>query len=302
MGKRILSILFFLVVATILWYLFLKPSDYIIRFETDTFPGAINQTIKLWDQTLDTVQKVEQEGDIYHLTQKVKFNDSIHSYFWDIEPINDSKSKVIVGIKDNSLMNSIKNRLQVPFSKTDFTKRSEQTVLDLMENLKDHISKFKVEIVGEAESPSKYLAFVPLHVTQFQKAGGMMKNFNYLTGELFERGVQFDGPPMVIVNNWDRENDSIHYDFAQPIIRSDKLPIGTDIEYRRIFPKRALKAIYNGNYITSDRAWYALLDYAAKNNIEVEPKPIEVFFNNPNTGGDEISWKAEIYLPLKSDE
>lgn len=302
MAKRIISIFLFLIIAALVWYLFLKPSDYIIRFETETFPGAVNQTIKLWDQTLDTVQSVTQGEDIYQLSQKVKFNDSIHSYFWDIESINESKSRVVVGIKDNNLINSINNRIQVPFSKTDFTKRSEKTVLDLMENLKDHISKFKVEIVGETESPSKYLAFVPLHVTQFQKAGGMMKNFNYLTGELFDRGVQFDGPPMVIVNEWDRVNDSIHYDFAQPIIRSEKLPIGTDIEYRRIFPKRALKAVYNGNYITSDRAWYALLDYAEKNNIEVEQKPIEVFFNNPNTGGDEISWKAEIYLPIKTDE
>ena len=94
-------------------------------------------------------------------------------------------------------------------------------------------------------------------------------------------------------------NDSLHYNFGMPIIRSERLPMGTEIQYKRIFPKRALKAIYNGNYITSDRAWYALLDYAKNNSLEVDSTLIEVFHNNPNTGGDEENWKAEIYLPLK---
>lgn len=302
MIKKTASITLFLILGASIWYLFLKPSDYTIRFKAKTFPGAINQTLKLWDQTLDTVQKINQNGDLYHLSQKVKFGDSIHHYNWLIEPLTDSTSRVKVNIKDAHLTNSIMNKIKVPFGQTDFTARSEKTVMDFMENLKHHTEKFKVEVVGEAELPSKYLAFVPLEVTQFQKAGGMMRNFNYLTGELYERGVELDGPPMVIVNKWDMEKDSIYYDFAQPIIRSEKLPIGTDIEYRRIFAKPALKAIYNGNYITSDRAWYALLDYAKKNKIEVEQTPIEVFYNNPNTGGDELSWKAEIYLPIKQDE
>ena len=59
--------------------------------------------------------------------------------------------------------------------------------------------------------------------------------------------------------------------------------------------------IYNGNYITSDRAWYELLDDAERKNIEVHQTPVEVFYNNPNYGGDELNWKAEIYMPLKNN-
>jgi len=47
------------------------------------------------------------------------------------------------------------------------------------------------------------------------------------------------------------------------------------------------------------RAWYALINYAKKNNIEIEKKPVEIFYNNPNFGGNELDWKAEIYLPIK---
>jgi hypothetical protein len=301
MRKVVFSILFVLIGA-LSWYLFFKPSDYTIRFDAKAIPGTINQTLKLWDQTLDTVHKIQQDGsDLYHLAQQIKFGDSVHSYQWSIKPLTDSTSKVVVNIKDKE--HSLLNKIQVPFKENDFVKRSKKTVLDFMENLDDHTKKFKVTIIGEENIPSKYLAYVPLKVTQFQKAGGMMKNFSYLTNELYTNGVELDGPPMIEITKWDRKNDSLHYFFGQPIIRSERLPMGTDIEYKRVFAKRALKAEYNGNYITSDRAWYALLDYAKKNNIEVEPNPIEIFYNNPNTGGAELTWKAEIYMPIKeSDE
>ena len=297
--KKLGYVLLFIVLGGLIWYLFLKPSDYIIRFEAKANAGTINQTLKLWDQTLDIVEKISQQENLYHLKQKVQFGDSIHEYIWNIQPLTDSTSKVIVGVRDTK--HSLKNKIQVPFTETNFVKRSKATVLDFMDNLLDHTKRIKVTIIGEEESPSKYLAYVPLKVTQFQKAGGMMENFSYLTNELYINGVELDGPPMIEITKWDMENDSIYYNFGQPIIRSDRLPMGSDIQYKRIFPKRALKAEYNGNYITSDRAWYALLDYAAANNIEVEPNPIEIFYNNPNTGGAELTWKAEIYMPIKED-
>ena len=295
--KKIVYGLLFIVVSALLWYLFIKPSDYTIRFEANAIPGTINQTLKLWDQTLDTVDKIKQEGDLYHLLQKVKFGDSVHTYSWQIEPLTDSTSKVLVNTID--VNHSLMNKIQVPFKENNFVLRSKKTVLDFMENLKDHSNKIKVRIIGEEEVPSKYLAYIQEKVTQFQKAGGMMKNFSYLTNELYVNGVTLDGPPMLEVTQWDMENDSLYYNFGQPIIRSERLPIGTDIEYKRIFSKRALKAEYNGNYITSDRAWYALLDYAKKNNIDVDPNPVEIFYNNPSTGGGELTWKAEIYMPIK---
>ena len=296
MMKKVVYVIIFIVTAALLWYFFIKPSDYTVRFQAKTFPGAINQYLKLWDHTLDTVHSIHQE-DLYHLTQKVAFGDSIHILHWKIKPITDSTSRVIVDIKD--VGHSFINRLQVPFKETSFVKRCKKTVLDFMENLEDHTKKFKVSIVGEENIPTKYIAYIPLEVTQFQKAGGMMKNFSYLTGELLANGVQTDGPPLLEVTHWNMENDSLHYNFGQPIVRSERLPIGTEIQYKRIFGKPALKAIYHGNYITSDRAWYALLDYAKRNNIEVEPKPIEIFHNNPNQGSNELNWKAEVYLPIK---
>ena len=298
MKKAILFTGLTLVLAAI-WYFFIKPHDYTIRFEVNAIPGTINQTLKLWDQSLDTVHKIKQEDDLYHLIQEVKFGDSIHVYKWNLRQLTDSTSKVTVNIRDKN--HSLMNKIQVPFKENAFVKRSKKTVLDFMEKLNDHTKKIKVTILGEEDIPTKYLAYLPLKVTQLQKAKGMMKNFSYLTGELYKNGVELDGPPMVEVTKWDMKNDSLHYNFGQPIIRSERLPIGTAIKYKRIFKKRALKAEYNGNYITSDRAWYALLNYAKRNNIEVVAKPIEIFYNKP-MGGDAINWKSYIYMPIKEKD
>ena len=51
--------------------------------------------------------------------------------------------------------------------------------------------------------------------------------------------------------------------------------------------------------MTSDRAWYAIKNYAKNNAIEVLDTPIEVFLNNPNMGGNELDWTTHVYLPIK---
>lgn len=296
MKRTIFGILIGLLIL-LLGYMFIYPNDYIVRFEADTFPGTINQSIKLWNNVVGVEDSKVTQEDLYHLEQLVQAGDSVHRYRWEIEPITDTTSRVTVGIKD--LDHSLKNKLLVPFTEAEVEKSGVSRVTDFVEDLNAHIDLFKVHIDGEAELPSTYYAYVDLKTSQHGKAGGMMDNYLLLSNILVSNGVTMNGPPMIVVNEWDREQDSVDYEFCFPVIRSDRLPRHPEIQYRRIFPKKALKATYNGNYITSDRAWYALLDYAEKNGIEVEPTPVEVFHNNPNMGGDALRWKADIYLPIK---
>ena len=126
-----------------------------------------------------------------------------------------------------------------------------------------------------------------------------MQNYSLLSTHMVENDIGLNGKPFIEIMDWDMEKDSIHYNFCYPIIKTDSLPSHKLIKYKQFNGKKALKAIYNGNYITSDRAWYALIDYANKENIEIEYRPVEIFYNNPNMGGNELSWKAEIFLPIK---
>ncbi len=293
LGYTVLGIL----LIGLIWYLFLKSYDYTIRFKANTFPGAINQMLKQWDLKAGTIDKTEQNGSIYQLTQEMSFSDSIHRYEWNIQPLTDSTSRVQVNVTD--INHSFSNKIKVPFSDTDFEKRSRRTVREFMKALNEHINKFKVGIVGKDSIEASYYAYVTVKTKQEEKALGMIKDFPYIIGFLKENNIKQSGIPFLQVTEWNQVADSVTYNFCFPIVYNDSLPKHKEIKYKKNKAIPAIKATYYGNYITSDRAWYRLLDYANKENITVISKPIEYFYHNPNQGGNELSWKAEIFLPLK---
>lgn len=295
--KKGILILAVIIVIGLTWYLFIKPQDYIINAKTNSRLGTINQTLKLWNGTLEAEATISQNGGLEELSQRIRFADSTHQYLWHIRPVTDSTANIKIDVTD--LDHSIMNRLQIPFSDTDFEKRARRTVLDFLEKLKEHEESIKVTIVGEEELSSTYCACVTAEGTQFEKATKMMENFPLLNTVLEQNGIALNGVPMIEVTKWNIEKDSIAFNFCYPIIENDSLPTIQNITYRTFEGKTALKAIYNGNYITSDRAWYALLDYADVNGLEVHKTPVEFFFNNPNMGGNELRWKAEVFMPLK---
>ena len=287
-----LGILFFIVI----WYFFIKQNDYTITFKAKTTPGTIVQTLETWNISLRNA-KIISTDPLQEVHQQVLFGDSIHIYDWQINKLNDSLSQVTVGIKDPE--HSFTNKLELPFSNTAFKKRSISTVKNFYTFLQDHLKQIKITVDGLAETPSTFCAYLPLKTKQLQKAKGMMENYNYLSDVLMQNQVQLSGTPFLEVTQWNQAKDSIAFNFCFPIIQSEKLPMNTEIKYKKMFAKKAVKATYNGNYITSDRAWYALLAYAKSHKIPVDKKPIEVFYNNPNMGGNELQWKAEIFMPLK---
>jgi len=294
--KKILFAFLGLLGLVVVWYFFIKSHDYQVNFTINALPGTINQSVKTWHRQLKADSPIVQSS-LTEFQSKLKFADSVHTYTWKITPVNDSISKVSVYAKDDA--HTLANKLRIPFTDTDFEKRTRHTILDFSAKLKEHLNNFKVTLVGEEDLKSTFCAYVQVKGTQFEKANGMMLNYPLLDGILAKNKVQLNGMPFVEVVDWNMKNDSITYNFCYPIIRSENLPVYPELKYKRFFAKKAIKAIYNGNYITSDRAWYALLNYAKKNDIAVKKTPIEYFFSNPNMSGNEINWKAEVFLPIE---
>lgn len=294
--KKVLAVLGIAMVSATIWYFFLKSNDYQVTFEVKTFPGEVNQIIKTWSETLEGAG-ITDEKPITELTQHLQFGDSTHIYEWEITAIHDSLSRVRVHARDKD--HSFQNKLEIPFNDTDFEKRTRKTLLDFVDKLNEHRKKFKVEIIGEEEIPTTFCACTDVQSSQIGKAEGMMRDFPLLTSFLSKHKVQLNGSPFLEVTEWQKGADSLKFKFCFPIVQSDILPEHPELKYRNFYGKKALKAIYNGNYISSDRAWYALIDHAERNAISISELPVEVFYNNPNMGGDALKWKAEIYMPLK---
>ena len=282
------------IMGLLIWY-FAKPYDYRVTFKVRTLPGIVNQTIQVWSATLDSAT-VATGNSLGELTQQITFEDSLQQFSWKITPLTDSTSRVRVYASDPE--HFLANRLQIPFADTDFEKRTRNTLLDFNSVLSEHLKEFRVRISGKAALKSTFCACTHVAGRQFDKARGMMQNYPLLGTILADNGVPLNGPPFIEIQEWDMLEGRIAYDFCYPIRRTEKLPEHPDILYRQFDGGPALKAIYNGNYITSDRAWYALMHHAESNNIQVTGLPVEIFLNNPNVGGDALQWTAEIYMPI----
>jgi len=293
--KKISILLLFLILGGIIWYVFVYPYDYLVTMQVKANTGTINQTIKLWNSSLDDTELIFDK-DLEHLSQRLHFNDSTHIYDWNISEVNDSISKIKIFTKDSA--NSIINKIKIPFFDTDFEKRTKNTLKKFSKLLAEDLKNINIKLVGEENIDSTYYAYVSNKTTQFGKAGGMMRDFPLLDPFLVNNGVELNGKPFIEITRWDMVNDSLEFKFCYPIIKNDSLPQHPDLKYGFRKQQKGLKAIYNGNYIMSDRAWYALLDYARKNNISVTGLPLEIFYNNPNTGIDDKNWKAEVFMPL----
>ena len=291
--KKLLSLALLIVIAVTAWFLFMKPGDFTATMKAKTNVGTIEQSIKNWRNDAPIVE-VDLKDERARLVQQFNNQDSTHLYEWNVKKINDTLSEIIVHVTDSDHL--ISNRIQGLFKETDFKKKATATILEFHTKLEDHLERITVTINGESTLPEKFYAYTELEGPQILKANGMMKDISHLQNAMVRYNVEMKGQPFVRITDWNRKTDSIKYQFAFPIIKQDSLPDIIDIKYMSLPEQKAIKATYNGNYITSDRAWYALLNYAKSNNITVDPRAIEVFYNNPSMGGDESRWKAEIYL------
>ena len=144
--KKGLTITIAILMVALLWYFLIKPQDYQIRVVAKSNTGTINQALKAWNNTLPNAT-VRQLNNLGNLEQKVVTGDSTHIYNWNITPITDSTSQLIVNVKDED--HSMGNKLVIPFYDSDFEKQSRKTVTEFIESLNAHRKEFKVTFMGD---------------------------------------------------------------------------------------------------------------------------------------------------------
>ena len=167
--KKISAIIGFILGGFLLWYLIIKPYDYLVTFKVKTSAGTINQSIKLWNTSLENSSPIQQEN-LKNLTQQIIIKDSTYNYEWSISSLNDSISKVSVYVTD--IDHSFANKISIPFGTTDFEKRTQNTITDFIEKLKEHLSKTRVSEVVVDSTRSTYCAYIPMKGLQIEKASG----------------------------------------------------------------------------------------------------------------------------------
>ncbi len=297
--KKKISIVVTILLGLVIWYLFIKKYDYQITFKTNAAPGGVFYQLQNLKFNSKKEGLILKTNPFTSIQQEVEINNNPVILDWRFTSIGDTVSRIKVGILSKN--QSIKNRMQVLVGSSKLVDSVKSDLITFRKRLLQYTNKFRVIVEGEMEIPEMQVISVSSSAKRSRKANVMISSNAYLHPMLKENNISKNGFPFVKIKDWNIKTDSIHFDFGFPVKHPDSLPADSDIVYGKIKKKKALKAIYYGNYSNSDEAWFVLLEYAKKNNIILENKPLEIFHNNPMQGGNELDWKAEIFLPIKSD-
>jgi len=300
MNKSIIFGIFSFLALSLIWYLFIKNHDYKVTFREVTSPSIIYDAINDWgekqNENSDIQVVTKSVMPLSEITQYIKKNDSSYILTWKIKYLNDSLSSVKVYISEKN--NSLKNRLLIPFIDAPIEKYAINTVTNFMIDFKKYLKKFKIKINGKDSIPSAFCICKSVNTTKKNKAAKMVLANLDIMAFLRKNNLIFNGKPYLQVTSWDEESKKITFNFCFPTTKNDTFVENDSIFYKEIKSVPALKATYNGNYRYSDRSWNYLLNYAKIKKIKVESLPTELFFNDPQQGGQELDWKAEIFMPI----
>ncbi len=303
MKRKIILTLITLLILGLTWFLFIKKYDYKINFTVKTSPGTVYSKIfelENWDiSKLGKDIKVIGKTAFSSVDQEVTLKDSIYRFHWDINPINDSVTKVSVQILDTK--NSLKQRLLLLFGKSAFIINSTERIRNFKEALERHTETFRVQVIGKSEKPAfQAVIYITFETDLSGKAKEMIKNVYYLTQYMRDYHIKKTGNPFLNITHWDIQNNKITVEFCFPVEKLDSYPADRMVKIKRhIKAQPALKAVYHGNYRYSDRAWFALQNYAKRHDYDVQDRIFEIYYNNPHNYEKELTWKADVFMILK---
>ena len=299
-GKfRLTYIVAVFLIGTAIWYLFIKPWDYILFFTVDAPHTVVYQGIHDWHEwNRKTIQKgrigITEKEPWNKITTKLELNDTLLYFNWKVTQKNDSVTLIKVRVTDDN--RKLYNRITIPFGQTPFKKSIKKNVLLLKHKLDQLEQSYRFNYIGPGEIKELECVYISTKSQIKDKAREMIMNVIALNQFVKSNHLGLNGNPMVQVENWAPENDSINFDFCFPILHPELMPEDPVIKLKTISVPHAIKAEFYGNYSISDLAWNLLKERAQKMDIQTTGQITEVFYNDPHSGGNDLKWKAEIFL------
>jgi len=302
MKKIFISIAFIILLALSgVTFLFTRPSDYQAYFSIKATPEIAYYNILNWNiwnrGQLNTKIEILSKTPGRSVSQKVTLNDTTLIFNWEFIKLNDSITKVRAYVSDPD--RKLYNRLSVPFMNTQFKNDVRGNLLDIKTRLELMLKTFHYEYTGYLRFEEKKCVYINLKSTPKGKARAMMSTVTELNQFVRQNNLELDGKPFLVVHDWDELKDSISFDFCFPITRIDAVPEHPEIKFKTVESMVALKTDFYGNYSISDISWHNLAEEAKKLGYRSNQKLIEVYYNDPHLGGNELEWKAEIYLGVE---
>ena len=283
-------------------YLLIRPCDYQAHFTVKATPDVAFFSILNWDiwnrkKAASSIQTISK-NPVKNISQKILLNDTTLTFKWEFKQVNDSITMVRACVSDPE--RKLYNRLTVPFINTPFKNSVRGNMLDIQRRLDLMLKTFHYEFTGFSHFHKISCLYITLNGTRRSKAREMISNVVALNQFVRLNNLGLNGNPFVLVHDWNEMNDSINFDFCFPIARTDAVPDHPEIKFKTVEGMDAIKTDFYGNYSITDITWYNLAEEANKLGYRSKGKLVEVYHNDPHSGGNELEWKAEIYLGIES--
>ncbi len=290
--------------SLIVWYLFIKEYDYKFEFKANSGAASAYQEIKSFEKldfmNGDEVINIDTAFSNFQLLQKINSGDTSILMEWNFKYENDSLTHIEVNTVDHN--NKLQNRISIlnPFQKSKYVTDLAKKFTGIKQILDQKQEAYIVKTQGGIEKSPGFncICTSSINIPVEQKALEMMSTIEVIEEYFVEYNLTLKGYPFLKVTNWDIPGETIAFDFCFPVDISNNLKETHLVKIKSYPPLPSLKADFRGNYRQSHLAWYELLEKGKRENLKLEPKPLEVFFNNPRMGETSISWKAEIFMPL----
>ncbi|CAM4045142.1 GyrI-like domain-containing protein [Gillisia hiemivivida] len=304
--KKIILLFLTLLLSGLIWYLFIKKYDYQFTMDAKYGPGNSYHDILEWKRfnpelTEDNIAVIQGEP-FKNLTQKVNsFSNSQIEFYWEFEKRNDSLTEVVLNVRSEE--NSLVNRLDIinPFVKSKYIDSLKQNLLTFRQRLKNEQTAYRIQITDSIIiSPAlDCICHISENIPVKGKAIEMVGTIDILEDYILNRNLKLTGNPFVKIIKWNREENIIDFEFCFPVNLVQDIRPTEEVKFRQFPSSTALKAVFNGNYRLSHKAWFDLLYTADEKNLKTQGLPLEVFYNNPNVESTPSpTWKAVIYLPV----
>jgi effector-binding domain-containing protein len=282
-------------------FLLTRPSDYQAHFTEKTTPDVAYFHILNWDEwnrnQLSPKFEILSKTPVSDISQKITVNDTTLIFNWEFQKLNDSSTLIRAYVSDPD--RRLFNRLTVPFINTRFKNDVRDNLLDIKTRLEIMLKSFRYEFTGYHPFEKKSCVCINVKSTIRGKAMTMISNVSVLNQFVRQNNLELNGPPFLVIHDWNEFKDSISYEFCFPIKRTDAVPEHPKIKLITVEGMNAIKTDFYGNYSITDITWHNLAEEAKKMGYRSNHKLIEVYYNDPHLGGNELEWKAEIYLGIE---
>lgn len=177
----------------------------------------------------------------------------------------------------------------------------EKGLANLDNNLDYEINTFSTTPGGIAERPGVMF----LKQTINSKITDHPKNLRIMKANMHrffsKNKIASAGKIFAIYHSYDTSSGLTKFSVCMPVNEEIFISPGSDTQFGRLAPMRAVKATLKGDYSHRLKLWQKALDIVSSEGLERDPeiKFIEVFNSGPETVKRPSQYITDVYLPIK---